>query len=71
MGKSTFYVKEIITSSRYGEIVEGLKNGLDLEEVKTYAGNELPASRMRTMRIQLEESKAKKKFRKMKKCVLI
>ena len=28
------------------EIVEGLKNGLDLEEVKTYAGNELPASRM-------------------------
>lgn len=36
------------------EIVEGLKNGLDLEEVKTYAGNELPASRMRTMRIQLE-----------------
>ena len=34
------------------EIVEGLKNGLDLEEVKTYAGNELPASRMRTMRIQ-------------------
>ena len=42
------------------EIVEGLKNGLDLEEVKTYAGNELPASRMRTMRIQLEEAKAKK-----------
>ena len=46
------------------EIVEGLKNGLDLEEVKTYAGNELPASRMRTMRIQLEESKAKKEVPK-------
>ncbi|MFR5334758.1 MAG: hypothetical protein ACLTH0_00215 [Blautia producta] len=28
--------------------------------MKTYAGNELPASRMRTMRIQLEESKAKR-----------
>ena len=46
------------------EIVEGLKNGLDLEEVKTYAGNELPASRMRTMRIQLEESKVKKEVPK-------
>ena len=46
------------------EIVEGLKNGLDLEEVKTYAGNELPASRMRTMRIQLEESKAKEEVPK-------
>ena len=46
------------------EIVEGLKNGLDLEEVKTYAGNELPASRMRTMRIQLEEAKAKKEVPK-------
>ena len=46
------------------EIVEGLKNGLDLEEVNTYAGNELPASRMRTMRIQLEESKAKKEVPK-------
>ena len=33
------------------EIVEGLKNGLDLEEVKTYAGNELPASRMRNILI--------------------
>ncbi len=59
IGKSTFYVKEIITSSGTGNR-RGLKNGLDLEEVKTYAGNELPASRMRTMRIQLEESKAKR-----------
>lgn len=32
--------------------------------MKTYAGNELPASRMRTMRIQLEESKAKKEVPK-------
>ena len=32
--------------------------------MKTYAGNELPASRMRTMRIQLEESKVKKEVPK-------
>lgn len=36
------------------EIVEGLKNGLEFEQVQTYAGSELPASRMRVMRIQLE-----------------
>ena len=64
MGKSTFYVKENYNQFQVREIVEGLKNGLDLEEVKTYAGNELPASRMRTMRIQLEESKAKKEVPK-------
>ena len=52
------------------EIVEGLKNGLDLEEVKTYAGNELPAV-CGPCGYNWKSQRQKKKFRKMKKCVLI
>lgn len=37
------------------EIVEGMNHGLDLEQVKTYAAEEMSASRMRKMRRQLEE----------------
>lgn len=38
------------------EIIEGLTNGLTLEQVKTYAVAEMSASRMRQMRRQLEET---------------
>lgn len=38
------------------EIVEGLTGGLTFEQVKTYAAGEMSASRMRKMRIQMEET---------------
>lgn len=60
IGETDFLCEGNYNQFQIREIVEGLKNGLNLEEVKTYAGSELPASRMRTMRIQLEEAKAKK-----------
>lgn len=41
------------------EIAEGLKHGLALEEVQSYAGSEIPANRMRTLRMQLEEKNRK------------
>lgn len=38
------------------EVVEGITHGLTLEQVKTYAAQEMSASRMRQMRRQLEEA---------------
>ena len=38
------------------EIVEGITHGLSMEQVRTYTAAEMPASHMRQMRRQLEES---------------
>lgn len=38
------------------EVVEGITHGLTLEQVRTYAAQEMSASRMRQMRRQLEET---------------
>ena len=53
------------------EIVEGLKNGLDLEEVKTYAEMNCRPAVCGPCGYNWKSQRQKKKFRKMKKCVLI
>ena len=71
LGKSTFLCEGNYNQFQVREIVEGLKNGLDLEEVKTYVpGNELRPVVCGPCGYNWK-SQGKKEFRKMKKCVLI